>query len=176
MYKKRWNFTINENQHVLELKYNYLLGTKLIILDGTKLPESKLLFSYEDDTCFNVDSHNCVLHTDGSGISKNCNLVLDNNSINHDYKAKKKYPLPYWCWIFIVTCGLIPIVSIEGVVSLCTGIYGIYKCTSTCTTKPYSQKKKAYICALVTALCWIFIRLYMIAVKYLTIYLNGKLY
>lgn len=176
MYKKIWNFKINENNHVLELKHGNVLGTKLIFLDGTKLPESRLLFNYEEDTSFSIDEHKCVLRVNNTGIDNKCTLWVDNNTIEDSNKVKAKYPMPYWCWLFIIACGIIPVASVEGVVSLCTGIFGIYKCTSTCTNNPYPQKKKAIICATVTLLCWVFIRLYMFAVKYLTIYLNGKLY
>lgn len=176
MIEKSWKIKINDSDHFIKLKHNNILGSRLIFLDGIKLPESKTVFCFKEKTSFNIGEHLCELFMDSTGLQPKYFLSFDNKVLEESKQKEKTLPLPYWIWFFIVACGLIPIVSIEGIVALCTGIFGIYKCVNICGKSLYSNKKKAYICATVTGLSWIFIKLYMIAVKYLTIYLNGKLY
>ena len=63
-------------------------------------------------------------------------------------------PVPKWAWVFMVACGLIPVVSIGGALPALIGFGGVGGTLSVSRLGRWSVALRAGACALITLVCW----------------------
>jgi hypothetical protein len=65
-----------------------------------------------------------------------------------------KPPIPGWAWLFVVACGLIPIVSLGGGIPAALGCGGAAACVGVARNPAQSLEVRIGLCCGITVLCW----------------------
>lgn len=73
-------------------------------------------------------------------------------------------PVPGWAWIFIVACGLIPVITLGGAVPATIGVGGASAVISLARLRSWSVVMRAGACAAVTLACWLSLGLLLVAI------------
>ena len=62
--------------------------------------------------------------------------------------------MPWWAWIFIVSCALIPIISLGGAIPVVWGLCGAMVCDNISKSAKMKKAIKVLACMGVTVLAW----------------------
>jgi hypothetical protein len=62
--------------------------------------------------------------------------------------------VPKWAWVFMIACGLIPVVTLGGGVPALLGFGGVGGVLSVSRLKRWSTGLRAGVCALIAVACW----------------------
>jgi hypothetical protein len=115
MPKKSWTVQLEDGMHTVELDKRWASGKRVIRVDGQIVFESKLAWmNTGNDDEFRVGLHECVLHSRTNVFTGSYDLSIDGRSVVTGQPMTKLQPMPKWVWIFIVACGIIPILTLGG--------------------------------------------------------------
>ena len=68
---------------------------------------------------------------------------------------KPSQPIPPWAWIFVVACGLIPVVTLGGAIPGALGFGGAAGCIAVARDASKAIGLRVGICVAVTIACWV---------------------
>lgn len=159
MAKKSWSFQLEGGTHTIDLEHGYWSGKRKIYLDGTLIHESfktqLLLFDTGSEIPFQIGEHSGSVIIRTNGIIFSYDVVLDGRSLETGQHVKPSTPVPVWGWLFIIACGVIPIISLGGVIPAALGIGGAFGCASITRNASLSVIQKVIFSIGVTILCWV---------------------
>jgi hypothetical protein len=69
-------------------------------------------------------------------------------------ETDKKPPIPLWAWIFAVTCGIIPFVTLGGAIPGAIGFGGAGGCIGIGRKASLPMALRVTVCAVITVVCW----------------------
>jgi hypothetical protein len=159
MAQKSWSFQLEDGTHTIDLEHGYWSGKRKIRLDGKLLQESSkvqhFLFDTGSETPFQINGHSGNVLVRTNGITFSYDVILDGRSLGTGQQVKPSTPRPGWSWLFIIACGVIPIVSLGGVIPVIIGIGGAFGCARISRNASFSITQKVIFCIGVTILCWV---------------------
>ncbi|HEX8235047.1 MAG TPA: hypothetical protein VF600_03750 [Abditibacteriaceae bacterium] len=69
--------------------------------------------------------------------------------------------IPPWAWIFAVGCGIIPVLTLGGVLPSAIGAGGAFSCINIARDETRPINSRLGICAAITVVCWVLFLLLM---------------
>ncbi len=69
-------------------------------------------------------------------------------------EKKPQLPIPAWTWIFVVACGIIPVLTLGGAIPGAIGFGGAGGCIGVARSASMSVGARAAVCVAITAICW----------------------
>ena len=73
--------------------------------------------------------------------------------------------LPWWTWLFIVACALLPIISLGGAIPMVTAVLGIILCIRASSSPTIKTSLKLLYCFGIVAIAWGLAYLFAFAVS-----------
>ena len=150
MARKIWTIDLEDGKHVIDLEHGYFSGQRKIIVDGKLLEatsKARHLFDMGSVHPIQINGHQCVIHIKTNGITFSYDLSVDGYSVGTGKPALPS-ALPSWAWIFIIACGIIPIISLGGAIPVAIGLSGAAMCASiakdvskSVNTSPYAASR-----------------------------------
>jgi hypothetical protein len=155
MPKKSWTIQLEDGTHTVELDKRWASGKRIIRVDGQIVFESKLAWmNTGNDDEFRVGLHECVLHSRTNGFTGSYDLSIDGRSVVTGQPMTKLQPMPKWVWLFIVACGIIPILTLGGAIPVAIGLGGSWGCVVVSRHPTRSTRAKALWAAGITLVAW----------------------
>lgn len=158
MANKVWTINLEDGQHTVELEHGYFSGKRLIRIDGRPLAHpakaTRSTIDFGSEHPFRIGNHYGVVHIRTNGLTFNYDLSVDGRSVATGEKVSESGPVPAWAWIFVVACGVIPIVSLGGALPAAIGFGGAAGCYAIAKDGPQQALTRVLLCAGVTGLCW----------------------
>lgn len=150
MGNKIWRFELDHWEHVFQIEHGFLSGVKSILLDGERVEKDK-------ENNFRIRDHTCKIDIRDSLFSSEYNLLIDGRLVGEgkEVKAPSSKSIPGWAWLFVVACGVIPIVSLGGCVPGAIGAGGAYGCAAVARNQDIPTVLGVVICIVITAISWI---------------------
>jgi hypothetical protein len=69
-------------------------------------------------------------------------------------KESPPAPTPRFAWVFVVACGLIPVLTIGGLIPAFLGATGAASCIGVARKEAWSVGLRVALCAAITVACW----------------------
>ena len=174
MGKVCWEFDHEDIKHVIMLKHNAFIGISSVYLDDKKVFTKRTFLGDDIEHSFKLEGQDCTLSiTPGGGQEGglNCHYGLEVNGKPLAMMAEEeKAPIEWWTWIFVIACGIIPIIFIESLTLLVVGIGGAIKCITIARKTGIERKKKLLLSIKATILAWVYLGIFYFIVNKITAY------
>jgi hypothetical protein len=69
-------------------------------------------------------------------------------------KERPRPPIPPWAWIFVVACGIIPVLTLGGAIPTGIGVGGAAACLNAARNQSWPVAGRVVLCAVITIGCW----------------------
>ena len=164
-----WEFRHEDNKHVIKLKHNVFVGISSIYFDGKKALTKRTFLGDEIRLSFKLEGQECVLSIEPKGLNYDYGLEINGEAIPMMAEEEKE-SIEWWTWIFVILCGVIPIIFIESLILMAIGIGGAIKCITIARKRGIEKKKKFFLCIKTTFLAWIYLGIFYFIVNKITEY------
>jgi hypothetical protein len=155
MPKKSWTVQLEDGTHTVELDKRWASGKRIIRVDGQIVSESKVVWmDTGSDDEFWIGGHDCVIHRRTNGFTGSYDLSIDGHSVHTGQPVAKLRAMPKWAWIFIVACGIIPLLTLGGAVPVLIGLGGAWGCVVVSRHPTRSTRAKAVWATGITLVAW----------------------
>jgi hypothetical protein len=158
MIKKSWSIDLEDGKHTVQLEQGALSGNRRIRLDSTLLDqEVKVTRTWEGNSEheFNINHHICRVVVRNTWLTYVYDLTLDGISVTTGKPLTVLPPMPRWAWLFVVACGLIPVLALGGALPILIGLGAATVCASIAKDETKTTGMRLALCAGVTVLAWI---------------------
>lgn len=164
-----WQFHHEDNKHVIKLKHNAFTGKSSVYYDDKKISKKTAFIGDVIKHPFNLEGQECTLFIEPKGLDYAYSL-----EVNGEYvpmmAQEEKAPIEWWTWIFVIACGIIPIIFIESLILLAIGLGGAIKCITIARKTGVERKKKLLLCIKTTLLSWAYLGIFYFIVNNITAY------
>jgi hypothetical protein len=158
MTQRIWTFQLEDgSSHTVQLEHGYFSGKREIYLDNEFILEDKKMIDTGSAHSFQINGHICTVHIRTTGFSFKYDCTIDNRSVETGQEVLPPLPLPGWAWIFIIACGIIPILTLGGAIPAVIGVGGAFFCASVAKDSSKETGTRVAICSGITILCWIIV-------------------
>ena len=157
MANRTWTFKLEDGTHTVDLEHGYFSGKRTIYVDNKLVLEEKKSFDTGSAHSFQINGHTCTVHVQVKGFGFNFDCTIDGRSVETGQEVLPPLPLPGWAWIFIVGCGIIPILTLGGAIPGGVGVGGAYFCATLAKDANKDTGTRILMCAGITGLCWVII-------------------
>jgi len=158
MAKAVWTIALEDGTHTVELEHSYFSGKRNIRVDGRPLElpakTASSIVDFGRDQPFKIGNHDCVVHIRTNGLTFSYDLSVDGRSVSTGERVSVAGPVPSWAWAFVVACGIIPIISLGGILPAAIGFGGAAGCYAIAKDDSKQVTTRVALCAAVTGLCW----------------------
>jgi hypothetical protein len=139
-------------------------GKEIISLNGKVVSEKRNLTNLNSVHRFNCEDQSYELRLKWDIVQQLGHVILTCQSqilYDQDVNLKGKpfdtqrITFPKWSYIFIILCGIIPLVTRGGAVPVVIGVLGIGGCTKVSRKSTLSNIVRIIICLVITVMCWL---------------------
>lgn len=153
---RSWTVQLEDGTHTVDLDKRWASGKRIIRADGQIVLETERVWmDTGSDDEFQLGSHECVVHRRTNGFTGSYDLSIDGRSVQTGKSVAKLHDMPKWMWIFIVACGIIPVLTLGGVVPLLIGLGGASGCVAVSRHPTRSTRAKAAWATGITIVAWV---------------------
>lgn len=153
-----WTFQLEDGTHRVELEHGYWSGKRRVLIDGVPREETaKVVHALMDqgsDHTFEFNEHTITICIRTNGLTFSYDLVLDGTSVRTGRPVVNPGTTPTWAWVFMVACGIIPVLTLGGAVPTAIGVGGAAGCRKIARGASHSGVRIG-LCLLVTVACWL---------------------
>lgn len=167
-----WEFRHEDNKHediknIIKLKHNTFLGNSLVYFNDKKIAKQRAFLGDEIKHSFILEGQECVLFIEPNGVDYEYSLEVNGEVVPKSAKEDKD-PIEWWTWIFVIACGIIPIIFIESLILMGIGIWGAIKCIAISRKTDIDRKKKLLLSIKATLLAWLYLGVFYFVVTKIT--------
>ena len=76
------------------------------------------------------------------------------DSPDPEQEERGKPPIPPWAWVFVVACGIIPVLTLGGAIPTGIGVGGAAACIGVARNPSMPVAGRVVLCAVITVGCW----------------------
>jgi len=170
MIKKSWSFELEDGRHTVQLEQGYFSATRKVRLDDRLLDKEvkvKRNWLGEGEYEFNVNSHTGNVVVRNNVLTYTYDLAIDGNSVTTGKSLTALPPIPGWTWLFVIACGVIPLIALGGALPIVLGFGGAAGCIVTARDTSKTMGVRVAICVGITVLVWILFAALVIGVAIL---------
>ena len=169
-----WEFHHEDNKHediknIIKLKHNAFKGKISLYFDDKQIYKKRAFIGDEIKHSFVLEGQECTLFIAPKGLNYEYSLEVNGEFIPMIAEDEKE-PIEWWTWIFVIACGIIPIIFIESLILMAIGIGGAIKCITIVRKKGIDRKKKLLLCIKATILAWVYLGIFYLIVNQITAY------
>jgi len=70
-------------------------------------------------------------------------------------RPNEQLPIPPWAWVFVIACGIIPVITLGGAIPGAIGFGGAGGCLAVARNPSLDIAARIGICVAITAACWV---------------------
>jgi len=160
---RSWTVQLEDGTHTVELDKRWASGKRIVRVDGQIVLESERVWmDTGSDDEFQLGSHDCVVHRRTNGLTGSYDLSIDGRSVQTGKSVAKLHDMPKWMWIFIVACGIIPVLTLGGVIPLLIGLGGASGCVAVSRHPTRSTRAKAVWAVGITVVAWVLLIAFLV--------------
>jgi hypothetical protein len=155
MKQRTWTVELDGQRHSVELESTF--GPRWSVkVDGVLVAEQKPgMFTRDFSILLDIAGHPASVRVQtGFGVVAH-DLLVDGRSVSTGKEAARLAPMPPWAWIFIVACGIIPIISLGGAIPAAIGFGGAAGCAGIARNANQPVATRVALCVVVVAVCWV---------------------
>jgi len=138
----------------LTVTYAWNLANAEVLVDGQKIASMPSKADFQRGTvCKLADGSLLTVRfggIEGAPLLKGVHVIYKGKPL----PGSAADPVPGWAWVFIVACGLIPVISVGGAVPMLLAMAGIGGTLAVARVREWSVPMRAGICAAVAVACW----------------------
>jgi len=164
-----WEFRHEDNKHTIKLMHNIFMGKSLIYFDNRKVAKKRTFLGNEIKHSFNLEGQECTLFMEPKGLDYDYSLEVNGELVSRMAQEDKE-PIEWWTWIFVIACGIIPVIFIESLILMAIGIGGAIKCITIARKTGIERKKKILLSIKATILAWVYLGIFYFIVNKITAY------
>ena len=166
MAKKVWTFQLEDGTHRVELEHGYWSGKRRVRIDGLPREETAtVVHALRDrgsDHTFELNGHTVTVCVRTNGLTFSYDLVLDGTSVRTGRPGATLDATPTWIWVFVVACGIIPVLTRGGAVPTVIGLGGAAGCRKIARGASNAGVRVG-LCVVVTVACWLLVGALIVA-------------
>lgn len=167
MTTRTWKVELEDGAHTVQLEHGYFSGKRTISVDGQPVVQtakaSHAAFDVGSQQAFTVAGHPCEVRIETpNGLTYRYDLIVDGRSVTTGQAVGARLPMPTWAWIFIVLCGLIPVVTLGGIIPIILGVGGAFGCRAIASNPGDSQARRIGACLALTVTAWVLLALFVV--------------
>ena len=158
MIRKIWKIELDGAEHVVQLEQGFFATGKNIRLDGVVLKQDvqqRRSWLGEGEFEFAIDGHVCLVIVRTNGLVYSYDMAVDGVSVDTGKRVASVPPVPTWAWIFVVACGVIPLVAGFGALPVLLGFGGAVFCAITARDAQKTMRQKLVTCVVITVGAWL---------------------
>ena len=143
----------NVEKHKIRYEKNTITGADKAFVDGKFVKERKICLSQKFSFEVGVgEKHQVTVHY---GIKEMLRMQPRFEIDGQNQQPAESNPIPQWGWIFLVACGIIPVLTMGGAVPAAIGFAGVLPCLTVLRDKKMVNGKKGLFCSGITFMVWI---------------------
>ncbi len=155
MPKKSWVVQLEDGPHTIEMEHNIFSNKRVIRVDGQVVERGKFsAFDFGGDYPFFIGERQAVLHMRMNGVQYKYDISIDGRSVQTGQPVVKLQAMPKWVWIFIVACGISPVVTLGGLIPVLMGLGGAWACVVISRNPMRSASAKVLWATGITLAAW----------------------
>lgn len=136
------------------MQHSYFGGKRVISVDGVMIVNERKVVDFGTRHPFSIGGHHCTVVISTNGFTYNYDLLVDGQSMRSERQTAESGPAPWWGWLFIVACALIPVVSLGGILPAAVGLTGAIQCYQISRNRNRSLGSRIALCLGITLLAW----------------------
>lgn len=158
--KKNWTFQLEDGtSHTVRLEHGQFSGKREIYLDDKPVVKEKKIFDTGSSHSFPINDQTCTVVIKATGFGAKYDCLIGKRSVVTGKEVLPQLPLPGWAWVFIVACGIIPILTIGGAIPTILGVGGAFYCASVSRDSSKKTGTRVAVCLGTAIACWVLVLL-----------------
>ena len=143
----------NSEKHKIRYEKNAMTGADKAFVDGKLVKERKVCLSQKFS--FEVGENEKHQVTVCYGMKEMFRMQPRFEIDGQSQQSAESNPIPKWGWIFLVACGIIPILTMGGAIPGALGFAGAFPCLAILRDKKMTTGQKVVSCGGITLAVWI---------------------